>query len=97
MENPYAKKYADLTEEEKDIWKLSYEVLTHGDRLYGTDSNDTSHLGWSLGVCLDILRSEKASHPNVFMLLELGVSDDGYSIRVLSAESTEDSTPQASD
>lgn len=81
----YNKKYEELNDEEKDIWRLSYEVLQHGDRLYGTEKFDVSHLGWAIGVLLDTLRAAHKETPDKFisMFVELGISEEGYSICVV--------------
>lgn len=89
--SPYSKKYTDLNDEEIDIWKLSYEVLQHGDRLYGTEKFDSSHLGWAIGVLLDTLRAAHKETPDKFisMFIELGISEEGYSICVVGNDSNQ--------
>ena len=83
MVSVYQKDYNDLDDEEKKVWELSYEVLTHGDKLYGTSQQDYSHFSWVLGVLLNILRDAHKARPNPNILLEIGLSEDGYGIRVL--------------
>lgn len=90
MNSVFDKSVIDLTPEEEQIWEAAYEELAEGNRLYGRDENDLSHIGWSIQqVAARLMDYFKGLSPEQqdetigVSLIELGISKEGMFISVI--------------
>lgn len=86
----YDKNVEDLTEAEVELWTEAFKSLSAGDRLYGENSDDVSHVGWAIQMAVaqlikyfENLSPEDQEEQAGTMLLELGLSKDGLFIAVI--------------
>jgi hypothetical protein len=86
MESPYKKNLNELDEKEKKdvlaVYAATNELLAKGDRLYGVDSDDVSHIEYAISVVLQELKLVfKEGSLNTFV--EIGIDSSGYFISCL--------------
>lgn len=58
----YQKSYKNLSNKEKKIWEVAYATLMKGGRLYGMSQSDTTHLGWAIGLIVDLIKKDTLAH-----------------------------------
>lgn len=77
----YTKAWNDLTAEEKDLWVAEYHLVLSGDRLHKPAKD---HVVWAVTQILAHLEHDNKVG---FVAVEIGRSDDGYFISVITPPS----------
>lgn len=78
MPTSYQKSKDELTDEDRTFLQTTLDAFVNGVRIYGVMPDDTSHIGWLMGVVLTELKKESGAS-----VLELGHDIHGFFISLV--------------
>lgn len=100
MENEtsiYFKNVDELSEDELQVWEEAYNKIMSGEKLFAQPGDDPlAHIGWAVGLLIDVLAKNKGDLPGLYTLIELGVTDEGICVTkvVMEKETSADTNDQ---
>lgn len=101
MITPFSRPPADLTEEDHTLLRAALHQLESGLPLYEVCPGDISHVWWTVGLIINLLRQQcNAEQPLVSSFIELGINPQGLFTRIVTPENPEapvSAPPQSSE
>lgn len=90
LATPFNKTLDTLESDEQAILEASLAVLAAGDRLYGINQEDTSHIAYAVGLTLHELKAVYAQeHKPLMTAVEIGLDESGWFVSFIKDTNTQ--------